>query len=68
MKFTLQLSEGKNKPFPKAQKYRTMTFKYQKEQYCYGAKGDATWIQLTFLKKKYNSKYSNIKQKNISLK
>lgn len=44
MKFTLKLSEGKNKPFPKAQKYRTMTFKYQKEQYCYGAKGDATWI------------------------
>lgn len=44
MKFTLKLSEGKNKPFPKAQKYRTMTFKYLKEQYCYGAKGDATWI------------------------
>lgn len=68
MKFTLKLSEGKNKPFPKAQKYRTMTFKYLKEQYCYGAKEEATWTQLTFLKKKYNNKYPNIKQKNISLK
>lgn len=68
MKFTLKLSEGKNKPFPKAQKYRTMTFKYLKEQYCYGAKGDTTWIYLTFLKKKYNNKHPNVKQKNISLK
>ena len=30
MKFTLQLSEGKNKPFPKAQKYRTMTLSIRK--------------------------------------